>query len=159
MVLTEQSGWRRGNWNWPNKGCPKAPHLSQGYTRRDGFRFFCISFLSVELAALSFSFLHVAINLRPPSVTISHHLLGSIASVFHPSPSPIPNWRSSAKQFAYSFSLPLVHADPFLWGSHHDPLGQSADVYSDECPRPQQPPRAHDVLNVLTVCPLKGDII
>ena len=58
-------------------------------------------------AALSSSVLHAAINVRPPSITTSHHLPGSNATVFHPSTSPIPNSRrSSATQSVHSFSLP-----------------------------------------------------
>ena len=57
-------------------------------------------------AALSSSVLHVTINVRPP---LHHHfppLAGYSATVFHPSPSPVPNSRrSSATQPVHSFSL------------------------------------------------------
>ena len=56
--------------------------------------------------ALSSSVLHVAINVRPPSITTSHHLPGSNATVFNPSPFPIPNsLKSSATQTSHSISL------------------------------------------------------
>ena len=64
-------------------------------------------FLRRDSAAFSSSFLHAAMNLRLPSVTISNHLPGSNAAVLHPSLPPIPNIRrSSATQSVHSFSLP-----------------------------------------------------
>ena len=43
-------------------------------------------FIRRTSADLFSSFLHVALNVRPPSITISQHLPGSNATVFYPSP-------------------------------------------------------------------------
>ena len=109
-----------GGCVWPNQGCSKAPQLSHCYTRRNGGLSSSPASLLFRRnsAALSSSDLHVVINVRPPTITTSHHLPGSNATVFHPSPSPIPNSRrSSATQSVHSFSLPPRPPRPGSRGS------------------------------------------
>ena len=155
MVLMARPG---GEWHCQDRS--KAPQLSRCYTRRNGglVRFFCISLVSVDFRC--------SLLLRPlcghkPAAPLHHHLPGSNATVFHPSPSPIPNsHRSSATQSVHPFSL-LPRSTPawVLEGPYHDPSGQSSVTHSNERPCPQQLPRAHGGLNTLTARPLKGKMV
>lgn len=106
---------------WPNQSCPKLPRsLSCPAAILGAMGVFSTSSASLffrwSSAGLSSSFLHVAITLRPLSITICRRFPGSNAAFFHPSSSPVPNnQRPSATQAVHSFSRAPFHAgDPLM---------------------------------------------
>ena len=108
------------------------------------------------IAALSSSSLHPAINLRPPSMTVSSHAPRSSAAAF-----PVPANAKSPNVFCHTVGsfLFLLHRPALLRSLHpakYDPVGQPTTVHTDERPRSLLPSRAHGGLNALTSGPLES---
>ena len=91
-------------------------------------------FLYRVIAALSSSSLHPAINLRPPSMTVSSHAPRSSAAAFQ-SPSMPKARTSSATVRLFLFLSPRPALPWSLHPAKHDPVGQPTTVHTDERPR------------------------
>ena len=111
------------------------------------------------LAAYTSCFLHAAMNLRLPSVTVSTHTSGLNVVAFQ---SPVmPNVRMLlCTQSVHYFSSP---ARPLRTApckvSEHDLLWQPPAASSDERPRSQKPSRAQRCLNALAAGYTKGTAV
>ena len=113
------------------------------------------------LAASTSYFLHAAMNLRPPSVTVSTHT-SAFNFVAFQSPA-MPNARMSlCTQSIHSFSFPPrpLRTAPSRFpntirlGSRPPPA-----AHSEERPRPQKSSRSQRRLNSLTPGYLKGTVV
>ena len=108
------------------------------------------------LAACASSFLHAAMNLRPPSVTVSTHTSAFNAVAFQ-SPA-MPNARMSLwTQSVHSFSFP---PRPLLAAPSKFPKTiRFGAAYLEERPRPLKSSRSQRRINALTLGYLKGTVV
>ena len=87
------------------------------------------------LASSTSSFLHAAMNLRPPSVTVLTHTPACNAVAFQ---SPVmPNARMSLRGNRSTLYISPSSPHCTLKVSEHDSLWQPPAAHSDERPRPQ----------------------
>ena len=108
------------------------------------------------LAASTSYFLHAAMNLRPPSVTVSTHISPSNAVAFQSPAMPNP-WASLCTKSVHSFfHLVLSALNPQRFRTHDS---QTHAAHSDERLRPQKSSRAQRCLNALTSGYLEGMIV
>ena len=111
-----------------------------------------------SVAASTSSFLHVAINLRPPFVAVLTHISASNAVAFQ-SPAMPNAWMSRCAQSAHSFFFHPSSPHCTLKVSQHDSLWQPLTDHSNKRPRLQRSSRAQRRLNALTPGYLKGMVI
>ena len=112
-----------------------------------------------DVATSTSYFLLAAMNLRPPSATVSTHTSAFNAVAFQ-SPA-MPNARMSlCTQSVHYFSFPLrpLRTAPSKV-ANHDSLWQPPAAHSDERPRPQKSSRAQRCLNDLAPSYLKGMVV
>ena len=118
------------------------------------------SLLSWRFLAVSASyFLHAAINLRPPSVTVSTHISASNTVAFQPPATSNARMSFLYKNMVHSVSFPPhpLHTDT-LKVSELDSLWRPGAAHSDEHPRPQKFFRAQRCLSALTPGHLEGTV-
>ena len=109
------------------------------------------SLLLSKSSRVASSFLHAAMNLRPPSVTASTHTSASNAVASQPP--AMPNARMSlCTQSVHSFSFPLrpLRNAPSRFPNTIRFVWQSPTAHSDKRPRPQKSSRAQRRLNAVT---------
>ena len=110
------------------------------------------------LAASTSPFPHAAMNLRPPSVTVSTRASASNAVAFQSTAMANARMLFCSQSFHYFSPYTLSSPHCTLKVSHHDLLCPPPAAHSDERPRPQTSSRAQRYVNTLTPGYRKGAV-